>query len=256
MTFRLVRVFVASLAALVLAAAVTVVAHHEILAKFDDKKPVTLSGVVTLVDWRNPHVHVFMDVQRPEESDAQLGDRAGEPDRSAAQRLDRRTRVRPGDSITVEGIAARNGSRQAWGKSVVLTGTGRQVLNVSVVGAACRRSRRGRLRAGPIGSRDSARPASAARKAIGPTRARRRSTENGVNVPMSAYGSAAEHRRCSEGRAAAAVGARAVHRAPAPLPAGRSDVPELQAARRTASVPAVPTASSSWRTASISGFSS
>src|SRR5438034_6259267 len=37
-------------------------AHHEILAKFDDTKPVTLKGIVTLVDWANPHVHVFMNV--------------------------------------------------------------------------------------------------------------------------------------------------------------------------------------------------
>ena len=37
-------------------------AHHEILAKFDDTKPTTLKGIVTLVDWRNPHVHVFINV--------------------------------------------------------------------------------------------------------------------------------------------------------------------------------------------------
>ena len=37
-------------------------AHHEILAKFDDTKPLTLKGIVTLVDWANPHVHVFMNV--------------------------------------------------------------------------------------------------------------------------------------------------------------------------------------------------
>ena len=46
-----------------LLASVPVAAHHEILAKFDDKKPVTLRGVVTLIDWRNPHVHVFMNVR-------------------------------------------------------------------------------------------------------------------------------------------------------------------------------------------------
>ena len=38
-------------------------AHHPISAKFDDSKPVTLNGVVTLVDWRNPHVHVFLNVR-------------------------------------------------------------------------------------------------------------------------------------------------------------------------------------------------
>ena len=38
-------------------------AHHEILAKFDDKKPMTLKGTVTKLDWANPHVHIFMNVQ-------------------------------------------------------------------------------------------------------------------------------------------------------------------------------------------------
>ena len=56
------RVFAAALAGLLLAT-VPLIAHHEILAKFDDKKPMTLNGVVTLVDWRNPHVHVFMNVK-------------------------------------------------------------------------------------------------------------------------------------------------------------------------------------------------
>src|SRR2546425_2175185 len=50
------------LAGLLLAVA-PVAAHHEILAKFDDKKPITLKGVVTLVDWKNPHVHVFLNVR-------------------------------------------------------------------------------------------------------------------------------------------------------------------------------------------------
>ena len=49
--------------AALLLASTTGVAHHAISAKFDDKKPQTLTGVVTLVDWRNPHVHVFMNVK-------------------------------------------------------------------------------------------------------------------------------------------------------------------------------------------------
>ena len=55
------RVWLAAFAVLLLAGA-RLVAHHEILAKFDNHKPVTLNGIVTLVDWRNPHVHVFMNV--------------------------------------------------------------------------------------------------------------------------------------------------------------------------------------------------
>ena len=43
--------------ALAVVAGVAPLAHHSIAAKFDESKTQTLSGVVTLVDWRNPHVH-------------------------------------------------------------------------------------------------------------------------------------------------------------------------------------------------------
>src|ERR1700704_4900450 len=117
MTFRLVRVFVSGLAAVLLAAVVTVAAHHEILAKFDDHKPVTLAGTVTLIDWRNPHVHVFMDVRDAKNQLLNWGIELETPidlQRSGWTR----DSLRPGDGVTVEGIAARTGSRQAWGKSV------------------------------------------------------------------------------------------------------------------------------------------
>ena len=111
-------------------AAVPLTAHHEILAKFDDKKPVTLSGVVTLVDWRNPHVHVFMNVK---DARNQVLNWAIELESTIDLQKSGWTResVQPGDAITVEGLAARNGSRQAWSKSMVMTGTGRAMLTVN-----------------------------------------------------------------------------------------------------------------------------
>src|SRR6266545_1203536 len=75
-------------------------AHHEILAKFDDKKPMTLKGTITKVDWANPHVHIFMNVQNGTtvsnwaielESPVDLG-RAGW----------NRDSVKPGDALTVQ----------------------------------------------------------------------------------------------------------------------------------------------------------
>src|SRR5215831_10453109 len=96
-------------------AARPIVAHHEILAKFDDKKPMTLRGTVTKVDWANPHVHIFMNVQNGNnvanwavelDSTIDLG-RGGWS----------RDTVKAGDALTVQGIVARNGTRQVWGNS-------------------------------------------------------------------------------------------------------------------------------------------
>jgi hypothetical protein len=102
-------------------------AHHATLAKFDNTKPLTLSGVVTNVDWKNPHVHVFINV-----NDATAGVLNWAIELASPIVLQQsgwsRDALQPGDAITVQGMAARNGSRQASGDSVVVTGTGRRVL--------------------------------------------------------------------------------------------------------------------------------
>jgi len=102
--------------------------HHAIAAKFDDSTPMTLSGVVTLVDWRNPHVHVFINVSNGDdlvnwaieaESPIDLRNSGWSPET-----------LRPGDRVTVEGPVARDGSRQIWGRRVTTAG-GRAVFTVS-----------------------------------------------------------------------------------------------------------------------------
>ena len=41
-------------------------AHHGRGATYDMKKRVTLKGAVSRIDWRNPHVVIFMDVKDPD----------------------------------------------------------------------------------------------------------------------------------------------------------------------------------------------
>ena len=38
-------------------------AHHSFAAEYDDKKPIQLQGVVSRIDWENPHVYVYIDVK-------------------------------------------------------------------------------------------------------------------------------------------------------------------------------------------------
>ena len=105
-----------------------VLAHHEILGKFDDKKPTTLRGTVTKVDWANPHVHIFIEVPSGTTTNNWAVELESPVDlQKAGWKLDS---VKPGDALTVQGIAARNGSRQVWGNSVVMTSTNKKVFDV------------------------------------------------------------------------------------------------------------------------------
>ena len=40
-----------------------IIAHHSFTAEFDSGKIVTLRGVVSKVDWINPHIFVYVDVK-------------------------------------------------------------------------------------------------------------------------------------------------------------------------------------------------
>jgi hypothetical protein len=104
-------------------------AYHPISAKFDQTKKKTLKGIVTRLDWSNPHVHILMAAQDGAnvstwaiELESQL-----ELERSSWTQ----NSLKPGDAITVQGSVARDGSNQLWGDAVTLTATGKRVLQMT-----------------------------------------------------------------------------------------------------------------------------
>jgi len=116
-------------------------AHHPIVAKFDDTKGTELRGIVTSVDWRNPHVHVFVNVDR---DGGTVENWAVELESTVLLRRSgwKHDTLRPGDAISVSGPRARDGSRQIWGESVVATASNRRVYNVTDTAPTVSRSQR------------------------------------------------------------------------------------------------------------------
>ena len=105
------------------------VAHHPIHGKFDPDAALTLNGIVTYVDWRNPHTHVFMNVSDGDEV-LNWAVELESPIDLEANGWSQAT-VLPGDAITVSGITARDGTRQIWGDSVLRSDSGSAVFRVS-----------------------------------------------------------------------------------------------------------------------------
>lgn len=115
-------------AAIALAAAVPAPAHHEIQAKFDPDQAVRLSGLVTQVDWANPHAHIFMTARENGEVKRWYVELES-PTLLERNGWDAET-LKPGDTIEVQGMLARDGSPQLWGNTVRKTG-GQALFTVS-----------------------------------------------------------------------------------------------------------------------------
>jgi hypothetical protein len=104
-------------------------AHHPVAAKFDPSKEKSLMGVVSFVDWSNPHAHIFLNVTN---SDGKVQNWAVELESPVLLKKAgwSENALKPGDHVNVTGILARNGTRQLWSEKLTLTGTGRQVFTM------------------------------------------------------------------------------------------------------------------------------
>jgi hypothetical protein len=122
-------------------AVMPLLAHHSFAAQYDDKKAVTLKGTVSKFDWSNPHVFLFLDVS---DSSGKIVNWALEwESRIELKRAGwSQDSVKVGDVVTVEGSLARDGSKQASGKSVTLAG-GKKLSSPNEVQAAAPRSAQG-----------------------------------------------------------------------------------------------------------------
>jgi hypothetical protein len=101
-------------------------AHHSFTAAFEAKAPVILTGVVLRVEWKNPHVMFSIDETASSGAVTTWRFELGAPS-VLLQRGWMRASLKPGDTVTVDGIRARDGTHYARVVSVTL-GNGRTVF--------------------------------------------------------------------------------------------------------------------------------
>jgi hypothetical protein len=105
-------------------------AHHSFEAEFDSNNTQTLTGVVTKVDWVNPHAYIFFTVKNAggevQAFKVELG-----PPYALTRGGWKRDTVKIGDTITVEKAAmAKDGSNYAGAtrETTLILSTGERVV--------------------------------------------------------------------------------------------------------------------------------
>ncbi len=102
---------------LLIAATVPAVAHHAFAAEFDGAKPVRLKGVVTRMEWINPHAWIHMDVKDDSGKVSSWMVECGSPN-TLLRRGMNKSSVTPGMEILVDGYLAKDGTNRANGRDV------------------------------------------------------------------------------------------------------------------------------------------
>ena len=93
-------------------------AHHSFKAQYDESETIILTGTVTKVTWKNPHVLVYLDVKDGAEK-ANWELELASPNGLISQgwRVDS---LKPGSQISVSAHPARDGSKVANATKITL----------------------------------------------------------------------------------------------------------------------------------------
>jgi len=121
------KVALAAVAAALTLATVKVLAHHSFAAEFDANKPLEMKGVVTKIEWQNPHTYFYVDVPGPDGKVVNWGMEMGSP--NGLMRLGwTRNTLKVGDEVLVEGSKAKDGTNVGNARSVTLAATGKRLF--------------------------------------------------------------------------------------------------------------------------------
>jgi hypothetical protein len=130
MRIKLAAVAAATGLLLVSLTAGTAIAHHSFAAEFDANNALELKGVVTKVEWMNPHTYFYMDVTGADGKIVNWGLELGSPNGLMRAGWTRNT-LKVGDVVTVEGSRAKDGTNVGNARAVILASTGKRLFGAS-----------------------------------------------------------------------------------------------------------------------------
>jgi len=120
--------------AILASSSAAVTAHHSFAAQYDANKPVTLKGIVSKVEWTNPHARFYVDVRDETGTVTNWNLELASPNVLVRNGWSRKS-LMVGDEIVVEGSLAKDGSKMANARVVKLA-DGRKVFAGSSGGDA------------------------------------------------------------------------------------------------------------------------
>ena len=91
-------------------------AHHAEAAEYDATKPVKVSGMLTKVEWQNPHVWFYVEVK--EDGKLTTWGFSTAPPGALMRRGITKAALKIGSVVNIEGVRARDGSNNASARSI------------------------------------------------------------------------------------------------------------------------------------------
>lgn len=102
-------------------------AHHSFPAQYDIDKPITLTVKVTKVEWTNPHIFIYGEVDAEGGAPASWAFEMGGPN-ALMRKGWKRDSLKPEDIVIIEGSLARDGTNLVNARTVTMQASGRKMF--------------------------------------------------------------------------------------------------------------------------------
>jgi hypothetical protein len=95
-------------------------AHHSFAAEYDASKAVRITGLISKVEWTNPHSYLYVDVKDDQGNLITWTCEGGAPN-ALSRRGFRQNDIKIGDTVTIDGYGAKDGSHLMDARRITLS---------------------------------------------------------------------------------------------------------------------------------------